>query len=365
MNARYLLVSVCTLLASCTDKAQRERVRDDDAEDRRASPRGSDSVSISMSGATTASASSLASGSTSSNQGLPRPGQVPVEITKTFRARSCYFGALTLRQVRAVYVASLGGKTPAPGSAPRFGIESSSSSSRDAVKPRTWARHCQIALAARGGEDKDFDAVLAPFFDYVHALTWVVEEGSHYYAAKEYDKDGWARGKTFHACLTSTGTCEDPRHNTITQGFGSLDTRLEALKTALDRYVLDHPVDSTGFTPSQTAAGQALAAAEEVLLAFLATAPDEKWVLRALGALDTRISDLSGSSSDNHLWTSRVAPTLDEYRGLAKELAIELGAHKTVAPARLIALSQLHQRILERDYSATQMNHRRSRLPKP
>jgi hypothetical protein len=150
------------------------------------------------------------------------------ETTKRYRTQTCYFGAHGIALARDAYLSSLAGGQPGPSKVPSFGDYPEHAKLREHFKAKgrktaflgrglPFVRHvrsCAIAKTIDKGKNSSLDAATSRLDSYVSPLNKSLMEAHRYYARKEYERDGFAKGKVLHGQLT--------------KAFAQLDAELEA-----------------------------------------------------------------------------------------------------------------------------------------
>jgi len=286
---------------------------------------------------------------------------------KTYRAQACYYGALSLKQSRAAYLASLGGAQPSPKRIPEFGA---SPPATGATHPRgvqlaRLLRHCNVAVAIKHAEDAAFDPVASAFAEFGLPLAKLLESANQYYLDAKFNDDGWKHAQTIHACLTRKGTCETKDGKKVTNAFALLDTQLAQLKTALDRYEQAHPVDRSSFSPSQAIADRSSTEAMAVLLAFDSKPIDISKATLALGKLEVSrdaLARLAPSKPSNDPWVINMIPHLERLVATGKTLAV--ASPDAITPVQILEIVALQSRVLQKNYTSLQASRRHLAMPR-
>jgi hypothetical protein len=249
-------------------------------------------------------------------------------VMKAYRAESCFYGTLSLKQARAAYLASLGGAAPGPGKIPAFGVDLSpdtrptkagdapaaSGSAAAAAAPSSapvasaaaaasgapamagrpdiggkarvrsvpyerFARSCTVAAGLKNPAAPELDKAMAEFAPFAVQLSKDLAMANTYYQKAEHEKDDFAKGKEYHQKLT--------------EAFGKLDEHHKKLADALAAWSTANPLDESGYTEAQKLGLPAIVEARAAILALDSGDKD---------ALATRITKLDEASAALKKW---------------------------------------------------------------
>lgn len=228
---------------------------------------------------------------------------------------------------------------------------------RQQIRFDQFIRHCNTAVTVKDAADPDLDASLKAYSEYAHPLSKVLQEANAYYTQEKYKEDDFKQGKAFHACLTGTGTCEtkDKKAKAVTNAFPELDDHLTKLKAAVDKYKAAKPVDKSGFEPSQKAADKAVQDATALVLLFDAKPVDTAKVKEAVTTLEASAEALTAFGEDKAKrdpWAKSLSPQLALLITEAKALSDKPA--EEITPAKIYKLVSIHNRVLEKNFSALQ-----------
>ncbi len=304
---------------------------------------------------------------------------------KTYRAESCYFGTLSLRQARAAYNASLGGAEPAEGKIPNFGAAtadraeplvnvvdkggdkakgdkdkkaaapagsaapkvaaapggSASKLTPKATGPRArpvpyerHARSCTVAAGIKAPPAPGLDEVLAEFAPYAVQLSKDIASANSYYAKEEFKSDSFAKGKELHKKLND--------------GFAKLDEMQKKLADALNKFRDGNKVDTSKDSEAQKLAAAAVTDARDAMVLLTGDAVDAGKVKEELDSLEKGVAALKkfGDEHKEDAWARIVAPSLETFHKEAKRVA-ETPDLKATNPDDLLQLVTYFTRILE------------------
>lgn len=306
---------------------------------------------------------------------------------KTYRAESCYFGTLSLKQARAAYMASLGGAEPAEGKIPNFG---SATAERDGTKveglakitdkaaaggsaapkappapsgsakatapaasgsaksvaaklptgrprPVPYERHarsCTVAAGIKTPPAPGLDEVLAEYAPYAVQLSKDIAAANAYYGKEEFKGDSFAKGKELHKKLTD--------------GFAKLDEMQKKLGDALNGFKDKNKPDTSKDTEGQKLASAAVTDARDAMVLLTGDAVDAGKVKEELDALEKGIAALKkyGDEHKDDAWARITAPSLETFHKEAKRVA-ETPDLKATSPDDLLQLVTYFTRVLE------------------
>lgn len=314
---------------------------------------------------------------------------------KTYRAESCYFGTLSLRQARAAYMASLGGGEPGEGKIPNFGSATtpekapeksekiaekkgekgdkadkgtpaassaaaakaapsgsaktaaaapSGSAAKTAAKslanrprPVPYERHarsCTVAAGIKSPAAPGLDEVLAEFAPWAVQLSKDIAAANSYYAKDEHKADSFAKGKELHKKLTD--------------GFAKLDEMQKKLGDSLAKFKDGNKPDASKYSDGQKLANTAVDLARDAMVALVADPADAAKAKEKLDALEKSVAELKkfGDEHKDDAWTRIVAPSLETFHKEAKRVA-ELPDLKAPPPDDLLQLVTFFTRVLE------------------
>lgn len=284
---------------------------------------------------------------------VPRPAPV---VVKTFRAEACFVGGLALKQARNDYRATAGGG-PSSKRVPRFG----GPPDRSAVVQLTpFIRNCNVAGTVKGADDAELDAELTSFAQFAMPLATLIHDADAYYRDKGHEADAFQRGKMFHACLLSAATCETSRHKLaspemVTNGFSLLDKKVDALRLAISKYELAHPVDTSQMAPSETLSRSLVAKSGELVRVFDTSAKIDATKLKTLidqvAALHQEL-ETAPNPDGKDPWARTVPVHSKVFLDQATIAYGDGNVHRD--PALVLALIKAHARIREKDFSALQ-----------
>lgn len=295
-------------------------------------------------------------------------------VMKAYRAESCFYGTLSLKQARAAYLASLGGAAPGPGKIPAFGVDlspesrptkegatplatgsaaaSAAASSAPALagRPDTggkarvrsvpyerFARSCTVAAGLKNPAAPELDTVMAEFAPFAVQLSKDLAMANTYYQKAEHEKDDFAKGKEYHQKLT--------------EAFAKLDEHHKKLADALAAWTKANPLDETDYTEAQKLGLPALAQARAAILAL--DAGDKEALAAAISKLDEASAALKKWGEDNKdkndPWPRILVPALDnflrELRGLGDD-------PKKASPDQVVSAITMYTRVLESNHRA-------------
>jgi hypothetical protein len=358
---------------------------------------------------TTATAEGSAS---AASTGPKAPAVTPAKridplVMKTYRADSCYYGTLSLKQARAAYVASLGGEAPSATKIPDFGADTvevapvkaasapvgSASAAADAApapstsaapkaKPKASAAPSAApsasaapAAAAPSGSAAPGRALADAMRSRIRQVPYERFARSCNVAAglkepasadldpilKEYSDFALPLAKTIaeaNAYFQKEQFKEDDfakgkeYHQKLTDGFAKLDAMQQKLGEALDKWRKSTPVDTSAYTETQKLADASIVDAREALIKL--DAGDVAGVKAALDKIDQSSAALK-KYADEHKdekdpWASFVPPTLGTYVDQLKTLCE--GDLKAAPPSKLVNAITLFSRIMEANHRA-------------
>lgn len=307
---------------------------------------------------------------------------------KTYRAESCYFGTLSLRQARAAYMASLGGAEPGDGKIPNFGSATAeregakveglakvadkpaaggsaapkapaapSGSAKAAAAPAAsgsaktstaklptarprpvpyerHARSCTVAAGIKTPPAPGLDEVLAEYAPYAVQLSKDIAAANAYYGKEEFKGDSFAKGKELHKKLTD--------------GFAKLDELQKKLGDALSAFKDKNKPDTSKDTEGQKLASAAVTDARDAMVLLTGDAVDAGKVKEELDALEKGIAALKkyGDEHKDDAWARITAPALETFHKEAKRVA-ETPDLKATSPDDLLQLVTYFTRVLE------------------
>ncbi|NUP04994.1 MAG: DUF3829 domain-containing protein [Polyangiaceae bacterium] len=239
---------------------------------------------------------------------------------------------------------------------------------RQQVRFDQFIRHCNTAITVKDAPDPDLDAALKEFSEYALPFSKVIQEANSYYTQEKYKEDDFKQGKTYHACLTGTGTCEtkDKNAKPVSNAFSQLDEKLAKLKAAVDKYKGAKPVDKGAFEESQKVSDEAVQQATDLLLAFDAKPVDTAKAKTALAALEATTEKLKGFGEGKDKpdpWAKAVPPQLSLLITEAKALVEK--APEEITPAKIYKIVSIHNRVLEKNFSALQTKLREASGGRP
>lgn len=311
-------------------------------------------------------------------------------VMKAYRAESCFYGTLSLKQARAAYLASLGGAAPGPGKIPAFGVDlspetrptkdgaaplaagsaapvaagsaapaaagsaaaSAAASSAPAmagrpdigVKARVrsvpyerFARSCTVAAGLKNPAAPELDKVMAEFAPFAVQLSKDLAMANTYYQKAEHEKDDFAKGKEYHQKLTDS--------------FAKLDEHHKKLADALAAWTKANPLDESSYTEAQKLGLPAIAQARAAILAL--DAGDKDALAAGITKLDEASAALKKWGEDNKdkndPWPRILVPAIDnflrELRGLGDD-------PKKASPDQIVSAITMYTRVLESNHRA-------------
>lgn len=312
---------------------------------------------------------------------------------KTYRAESCYFGTLSLRQARAAYNASVGGGEPGEGKIPNFGSATAekadptatatdkpekgdkaekkkeaapavasanakaapSGSAKVAAAPagsaskltpkaggprarpvpyERHARSCTVAAGIKAPPAPGLDEVLAEYAPYAVQLSKDIAAANSYYSKEEFKGDSFAKGKELHKKLTD--------------GFAKLDEMQKKLADAVNKFKDGNKVDTSKDTEGQKLAAAAVSDARDAMVLLTGDAVDAAKAKEELDSLEKNVAALKkyGDEKKEDAWARIVAPSLETFHKEAKRVA-ETPDLKATNPDDLLQLVTYFTRILE------------------
>jgi hypothetical protein len=362
---------------------------------------------------TTATADGSAS---AASTGPKAPAVTPAKridplVMKTYRADSCYFGTLSLKQARAAYLASLDGGEPSESKIPDFGAEtvepiptkdaaaptaagsaapsvaSAAASAKPAAKPKTKekaassaapvesAAPASSAAAAPATSSSAGRALADAMRNRVRQVSYERFARSCNVAAglkepasadldpvlKEYSDFALPLAKTIAEANAyyQKGQYKDDGfakgkeyHQKLVEGFGKLDAMQQKLGESLEKWKKATPVDTSSYSETQKLADAAIADARDALVRL--DAGDGAAVKAALDKVEQAATALK-KYADEHKdekdpWASFVPPTLGAYAEQLRALAD--GDLKTAPPAKMVNAVTLFTRIMEANHRA-------------
>jgi hypothetical protein len=321
---------------------------------------------------------------------------------KTYRAESCYFGTLSLRQARAAYTASLGGAEPGEGKIPNFGAATKEPEKKDEAKKDEKAKEAAKEKAAPAGsaapkaagsakpsekpaekkEEKTADKAAPatsgsaakltkplgnrprPVPYERHARSCTVAAGIKTPAAPGLDEvlaefapyavqlsKDIAAANSYYAKEEFKGDSfakGKELHKKLTDGFAKLDELQKKLGDALHGFTDKNKPDASKYTEGQKLANAGVEVAHDTMHLLTGEAVDAGKVKEKVTALDKAIADLKkyGEDHKDDAWARIVAPSLESFQKEAKRVS-ELADLKTTPPDDLLALVTNFTRVLE------------------
>lgn len=291
---------------------------------------------------------------------------------KTYRAESCYFGTMSLRQARAAYTESLGGAEPAAGKIPNFGAATAdraaakvapaaagsasaapganakapaaSGSAKVSTKAVTGrprpvpyerhARSCTVAAGIKAPAAPGLDEVLAEYAPFAVQLSKDIAAANSYYAKEEFKNDEFAKGKELHKKLTD--------------GFAKLDDMHKKLGEALNKFRDTNKPDTSKDGEGQKLAAAAVTDARDAMVLLTGDAVDAAKVKEELDSLEKNVAALKkyGDEHKDDAWARITTPSLETFHKQAKEVADKPDL-KTTPPDDLLQLVTYFTRVLE------------------
>ena len=272
--------------------------------------------------------------------------RIDPQAMKDYRLDVCYYGTLSLRHARDMYLASLGKDEPSEKKIPSFGIpmppaaapaasgtasagpkptaqpSASGAASAAPVRPHRRpdsvmraphernARACTAAVALKEPAMGEVDAAVAAYATFALELAKDIAAGHAYYAREEYKKDAFARGKELDKKLR--------------EHFAKLDEMQTKLGAALTAWRGQHPPDASKIAEGETVARAAVDEAREVyLLVAFKKADGEAWKT-AVEKLDKAMAALK-TFADGHAtdpWAKIMTAPFDVFAKTVKESKI-------------------------------------------
>jgi hypothetical protein len=259
---------------------------------------------------------------------VPRTGpfnRPDPQVIKDYRIDVCYYGTMSLRQVRDAYLASLGKEEPSakkipsfgmPGATPTSATAAPSSAAASAAKappakpsaapsaaaasgsaapaasapataPRDlqarimherYARSCTSTVPLKEPAMGDVDVQMGAYAPFAVELAKDITLAEQYYQKEEYTKDNFAKGKELDKKLR--------------EGFAKLDEASEKLGAAIDVWRAQHPSDASKWEEGEKAARPVLDDARDVLMAVVRKKADGDAWKAAVDKLDKGFAGL-------------------------------------------------------------------------
>ncbi|HVY48002.1 MAG TPA: DUF3829 domain-containing protein [Minicystis sp.] len=237
--------------------------------------------------------------------------RIDPQAMKDYRLDVCYYGTFALYQARDSYFASLGKDEPSEKKIPSFGIgangsatpspAASASAAPAAGSAKAGAKHakpaaaapsasasasaapsaqvpahrafdfarapyernaraCSAAAALREPAMGDVDTAVRDFAPFAVDLAKDIVAANQYYAKKEYEQDGFEKGKQLHKKLV--------------EGFAKLDDLHDKLGKALTGWRSAHAPDASKWEPGQKLAASLLEDGKTIVSTIAQKQPD-------------------------------------------------------------------------------------------
>lgn len=341
------------------------------------------------------------------------PKKIPADVLKTFRADSCYFGALALLHAKEAYLGSLGDGEPAEGKIPEFGLlaieappakeppapaasgAAPAASGAASAKPATSAKPAgsakpatappASAKPATGGSAKPAAGPSAsagrplltppnaraqrtlPYERFIRSCNVVTTLKDP--ASPDYD----ATVKAFaDYALPLTKSLQDASayyqkeeykndgfakgkeyHKTIVDGFAKLDEQVKKLKEATDKFEKASPVAKTDWEEGQKLGDQVVADANALVAALGEVPMNVEAAKAAYAKLEADQAALKKYGEDNKdkkdPWASLVPAPTQQLLDQAKPF---LEGEAKPSAGKLVELITVHSRVLETNHRA-------------
>lgn len=265
-------------------------------------------------------------------------GRADPQANKDYRIDICYYGTLSLRQVRDSYLASLGKDEPSAKKIPSFGAPATPGSSPSGkpptppVPPRPAAagvdagahppfdrradfmralphernaRACTAALTLKEPPMGDADTALAAYAPFVVELAKDVSAAQQYYQHEEYSKDSFAKGKELNKKLRDE--------------FEKFDDLSGKLGAALVAWRKEHPLDASKMDDSEKLGRAAIDDARDAYVLIATKKADGEAWKAALDKLDHAVDALKKLPDAPTSWAKILGGPLDAFLKTAKE----------------------------------------------
>jgi Protein of unknown function (DUF3829) len=265
-------------------------------------------------------------------------GRGDPQAMKDYRLDVCYYGTLSIRQVRDSYLASLGKDEPGPRKLPSFGLPPAPAGAAGAAsakapppppKPAASgapgappapdrradflrsmphernARACSAVIALKEPAMGDVDVQAAAYAPFAVELAKDLSTAQQYYQHEEYTKDAFAKGKELDKKLR--------------EGFAKFDDLSGKLGAALVGWRKEHPADTSKMDESEKLARASLDDARDVyMLVATKKADGEAWKT-ALDKLDKSVDAMKKAPEQPTSWAKIMAGPFDAFVKTAKE----------------------------------------------
>ncbi len=266
-------------------------------------------------------------------------GRGDPQAMKDYRLDVCYYGTLSIRQVRDSYLASLGKDEPSARKMPSFGLPpagpAGGAASAKAPPPppkapgaasaapgtppmpdrradflrsmphERNARACSAVIALKEPAMGDVDVQAAAYAPFAVELAKDISTAQQYYQHEEYTKDSFAKGKELDKKLR--------------EGFAKFDDLSGKLGAALVAWRKEHPPDASKMDESEKLARASLEDARDVyMLVATKKADGEAWKA-ALDKLDKSIDAMKKAPEQPTSWAKIMSGPFDGFLKTAKE----------------------------------------------